>query len=52
MALGSYVRFGLGIILSIEVMRIWITSGQLSSIAIVLSATLLILSALWFVFKF
>jgi len=52
MAFGSYIRFGIGIILSLEVIRIWLTGGQLSSIAAILSILFLVLSAMWFAFRF
>jgi len=52
MGFGSYIRFGLGIVLSLEVVRLWLTGSQLSSIAIILSIILLVLSAMWFAFRF
>lgn len=52
MALGSYIRFFLGILLSIEVLRLWITGGSISSIAIILAVVSLILAAAYFAFRF
>lgn len=52
MGFGSYLRFGLGILLSLEVIRLWLAGSSLSTISIALAIILLILSAMWFVFKF
>lgn len=52
MGFGSYIRFGLGIALSIEVIRLWMAGSPPSSIAIGLAVILLVLSAAWFAFRF
>jgi hypothetical protein len=52
MALGSWLRFVLGILLALEVIRGQFFSGGTSIIALVLAVVLLILSAAYFLFKF
>lgn len=52
MAFGSYIRFGLGILLSLEILRLWLTGSTLSTIAIGLAVILLVLSAMYFLFRF
>lgn len=52
MALGSYIRFFLGIFLSLEVLRLWITGGAVSSIAIALSVIFMIFVATYAIFRF
>lgn len=52
MGFGSWIRFFLGIVLSIEILRNWFIGGSLSSFAIILSVVFLILSAAWFMFGF
>ena len=52
MALGSYIRFFLGIALSLEILRLWITGSAVSMIAIILSIVFLILAAAYFIFRF
>lgn len=52
MHIGSIIRFGIGILLSIEVIRLWLSGTQLSSFAIILSILFLILAAVFFIFRF
>lgn len=52
MALGSYIRFFLGIILSLEIIRLWFTGSTISSVAIVLSIIYVIFVAAYFAFRF
>ena len=52
MALGSWIRFVLGILLSLEVIREQFFGTGISIIALVLAVVLLILSAAYFLFKF
>ncbi len=52
MTIGSYIRFGIGIALSAEIIRLWITNNPVSIIALILSAAFLVLAALWFAFRF
>ena len=50
--IGSYIRFFIGLALSIEVLRDVIMGVPLSEIAIILSATFIMLSVVFFIFKF
>jgi hypothetical protein len=52
MSFGSLIRFALGILLSVEVLRSWLTGSSVSSLAIALSAIFLLLAAAWAVFRF
>lgn len=52
MGFGSYIRFGLGILLSIEILRTWLTKSEISSLAIALSLIFLMLAVVWAVFRF
>jgi hypothetical protein len=49
---GSYARFIVGIVLSIEVIRDFAMGSPVSDIALVLSGIFLALSVAFFVFKF
>jgi len=49
MGLGSYVRFALGIILSLEIIRSFLADGRVSSLALVLSVIFIIMALLFFV---
>lgn len=50
--LGSYVRFFIGLALSVEVLRDVLTGIPPSNIAIILAAAFLALSAAFFIFRF
>ena len=52
MALGSWIRFGVGILLALEVVRSQVFGSGESVIALALAAALLALSAAYFLFKF
>lgn len=52
MSFGSYIRFGLGILLSFEIIRIWLTKSEVSVFALALSIIFLILAAAWAAFRF
>ncbi|MBI2173562.1 MAG: hypothetical protein HYT73_05170 [Candidatus Aenigmarchaeota archaeon] len=49
MGIGSYARFALGIILSLEIIRSFLTDGRVSSLALVLSVIFIIMALLFFV---
>jgi len=51
-ALGSWIRFFIGILLSLEVLRVWILGGSISIIGNILAVAFLILSAVYFVIRF
>ena len=50
--IGSYIRFGLGILLSAEVLRMVLFGQQISPLAFWLSVIYMISAALYFVFLF
>ena len=52
MVLGSYLRFGIGLILSAEIIRDAIFGLKISELAIVLSVAFIFLSILFFAFRF
>ena len=49
MGAGSYARFVIGIVLSLEIIRSFFSDKQVSSLAIGLSVVFIILSVLFFV---
>jgi hypothetical protein len=49
---GSLIRFGVGILLSLEIIRLWLSGNALSVAAAFLAVLLLILSVAFFVFRF
>ena len=51
MAAGSWIRFGIGVLLSIEAIRSW-ASGQPSLLAVLLAIIYIIMIATYAVFKF
>ncbi len=52
MAAGSYLRFAVGLVLSVEVLREWLSGNGLSYISILLALIFIMLSVAWFVFRF
>ena len=52
MAIGSYLRFGVGILLSLEALRLWFTHEPTSGALFGLAALFLILSLAWVAFRF
>lgn len=52
MAAGSYLRFGVGLALSVEVLRDWFLGNGFSYIALLLALIFIMLSAVWIVFRF
>lgn len=52
MGFGSLIRFALGILLSLEVLRSWFFGGEISVLAVILSVVFLILAAAWAIFRF
>jgi len=51
-AIGSWIRFFIGILLSLEVLRVWSFGGSISIFGNLLAAAFLILSAVYFVARF
>ncbi|MBI4174461.1 MAG: hypothetical protein HY517_02350 [Candidatus Aenigmarchaeota archaeon] len=49
MAAGSWFRYIVGILLSLDVVRVWFTGGQLQSTTIGLAAIFLLLAVLYVV---
>ncbi|MDI6720954.1 MAG: hypothetical protein QMD85_01095 [Candidatus Aenigmarchaeota archaeon] len=52
MGLGSYARFVVGLILSLEILRSWFFDRQVSLFAIILAIAFIVLAAAFFVRKF
>ncbi|MBI2972103.1 MAG: hypothetical protein HYY37_06810 [Candidatus Aenigmarchaeota archaeon] len=52
MAFGSYLRFFTGILLAGELIRLWLAKEPASTIGMILAVLYLLLSVLWFAFKF
>ena len=51
--IGSIVRFGIGIILSVEIIRSTLFGDKvISDLALILSIAFILLSALYFAFRF
>ena len=51
-SIGSWVRFAVGIVLSVEVLHQWLVGNSMSMLANGLAAAFLALSVLYFVFRF
>ena len=51
-AIGSWIRFFIGILLSLEVIRVWAFVGSISIYGNILAAAFLILSIVYFVARF
>lgn len=47
-SVGGYIRFGMGIILAMEVIRIWFLNRPVSILALWLSLAFLVSSAIYF----
>ena len=52
MGIGSYLRFFIGIVLAAETLRLWFAGESISLFMLGLAVSYILLSALWFVFKF
>ncbi|MFH0832371.1 MAG: hypothetical protein V1900_01450 [Candidatus Aenigmatarchaeota archaeon] len=52
MGLGSYIRFAIGVLLSIEILRSWLFGNSIPMVAIYLSIIFLILTVAWLLFRF
>jgi len=51
-SLGSWVRFIVGIVLAVEVIRAWVFGGTISMLGNILAVVFLGLAALYFVVRF
>jgi len=49
MGLGSYGRFIIGLILSLEMIRSWFSDRQITTLAITLASIFIVLSVMFFV---
>ncbi len=51
-SIGSIIRFAVGLVLSAEIIRQFIFGVKVSELSLVLSIVFIILSAMYFVFRF
>lgn len=51
-SLGSWIRFIVGIVLAIEVMRVWVFGGAVSMLGNILAVVFLALTVVYFVVRF
>ncbi len=52
MAFGSYIRFGLGLIISALILWSYFAKEAVSSILVIFAVVYIILAILWFAFRF
>lgn len=52
MAFGSYIRFGLGLLISVLLLWSYFAKEAISPILAILAVVYIILSILWFAFRF